>query len=88
MSVPCITTKGHDMRKKLVRHGNSRALVIDKTMLDVLGVGEDDEVSVTITDRHLLIAPAHEAEERQRRIVEIADRIMDENDELFRRLAE
>ncbi len=34
------------MRKKLVRHGNSLALIIDKPILELLGIGEEDEVEI------------------------------------------
>jgi antitoxin MazE len=40
--------------KKLVRHGNSRALVIDKPVLDLLNIGDDTEIEI-ITDGTLLI---------------------------------
>ena len=33
------------MIKKLVRHGNSRALVIDKPVLDLLNIDEDTEIA-------------------------------------------
>jgi antitoxin component of MazEF toxin-antitoxin module len=42
------------MIKKLVRHGNSHALVIDKPVLDLLNIDEDTEIEI-ITDGMLLI---------------------------------
>jgi len=42
------------MIKKLVRHGNSRALVIDKPVLELLNIDDDTEVEI-ITDGTLLI---------------------------------
>ena len=38
------------MRKKLVRHGNSRAIVIDRTLMELLGLDDDSEV-LTILGR-------------------------------------
>jgi antitoxin component of MazEF toxin-antitoxin module len=45
------------MIKKLVRHGNSRALVIDKPVLDLLGLGEDAEFEISTDGTSLLITP-------------------------------
>jgi antitoxin component of MazEF toxin-antitoxin module len=42
------------MIKKLVRHGNSRALVIEKPILELLNIDEDTEIEV-ITDGDALI---------------------------------
>jgi antitoxin MazE len=42
------------MIKKLVRHGNSRALVIEKPILDLLNIDDDTEIEI-ITDGDALI---------------------------------
>jgi len=42
------------MIKKLVRHGNSRALVIEKPILELLNIDEDTEIEI-ITDGDALI---------------------------------
>jgi len=76
------------MRKRLVRHGNSRALVIDKAILELLKIDDDTEVEMSTDGETLRIVPVREIEARRARLTEISDRIMDENDDLFRRLAE
>ncbi|HAL30044.1 MAG TPA: AbrB family transcriptional regulator [Coriobacteriia bacterium] len=76
------------MRKKLVKHGNSRALVIDKAILELLNLGDDEEVIVSTDGHSLTVTPAGEADERRARIRAISERVMDENAELLRRLAE
>jgi antitoxin component of MazEF toxin-antitoxin module len=88
MLLHCITKERCDMRKKLVRHGNSHALVIDKTLMELLCLGEDEDVLLSVEGCRLIVTPANGAEDRQRRITALAERVMDENDELFRRLAE
>ena len=76
------------MRKKLVRHGNSRALVIDKAILELLKIDDDTELEVVTDGRSLTITPSGAPDDRRTRLVEISDRVMSENDDLFRRLAE
>ncbi len=75
------------MRKRLVKHGNSRALVIDKAILELLNLGDDEEVIISTDGRSLTITPAAEVDERRARLQAISERIMDENDDLLRRLA-
>ena len=44
------------MTRTLQRHGNSKALVFDKTMLDLLGVGEDGNLEIEISNGRMTIA--------------------------------
>ncbi|MDF1543164.1 MAG: AbrB/MazE/SpoVT family DNA-binding domain-containing protein [Anaerosomatales bacterium] len=76
------------MKKRLVKHGNSRALVIDKAILDLLKIDDDTELEVSTDGRSLTIRPSRDAEQRVEHLAELSERIMDENDDLFRRLAE
>jgi antitoxin component of MazEF toxin-antitoxin module len=76
------------MRKKLVKHGNSRALVIDKAILDLLNLGEDEEVIVSTDGRSLTVTPVADVDARRARLQAISERLMDENDSLLRRLAQ
>ena len=76
------------MRKKLVKHGNSRALVIDKAILELLKIDDETELELSTDGRSLAITPVGEADERRERIRAISERVMDENAELLRRLAQ
>jgi antitoxin MazE len=76
------------MKKRLVRHGNSRALVIDKAILEVLNLADDDEVQISINDDQLIITPVRKDDERQKRFEQAVERTMEQYDDLFRRLAE
>lgn len=50
------------MIKKLSRHGNSRALLIEKPILDILGWSGDQEVEITTDGKNLFVKPAkHDA---------------------------
>ncbi len=47
------------MVKKLVRHGNSLALVLDKPVLELLKINEDTPLEIETTDgKSLQIRPA------------------------------
>lgn len=54
------------MEKKLAKHGNSYALIIDKPILDLLGIDADTPLSITTDGRGLFIAPAHPSRRRKR----------------------
>lgn len=60
------------MIKKLVRHGNSRALIIDKPILELIGAAEDSEFTITTDGRSLTITPVASAEEERRLAFEYA----------------
>lgn len=49
------------MIKKLTKHGNSLALVIDKGILDLLHIDADTPLSVNTDGRSLVISPADSA---------------------------
>jgi len=60
------------MIKKLVRHGNSRALIIDKPILEILGATEDSEFIITTDGRSLTMTPVKSAEEERKAAFEYA----------------
>jgi len=47
------------MVKTLQKHGNSQALVIEKALLDALGIGADTKLEVTISGQSLVITPVN-----------------------------
>jgi len=60
------------MIKKLVRHGNSRALIIDKPILEIIGATDDSEFTITTNGTSLTITPVKSAEEERRLAFEYA----------------
>lgn len=54
------------MEKKLTKHGNSLALVIDKPILELLHIDADTRLSVTTDGRCLIIEPAGSTSRRKR----------------------
>lgn len=51
------------MTKKLTRHGNSLALVIDKPILDLLKIDADTALSVTTDGQSLVVSPVRPRED-------------------------
>jgi len=45
------------MTKKLIQHGNSAALVLDKALLDILNVRIDTPLEVTTDGKNIIISP-------------------------------
>lgn len=45
------------MVKTLTRHGNSRALVIDKPILDLLNIDDDTLLDISTDGKSLIISP-------------------------------
>jgi antitoxin component of MazEF toxin-antitoxin module len=52
--------------KKLVNHGNSKALVVDKALLDLLDIKDETAVEITTNGRSFTVAPVRSAEENNR----------------------
>jgi len=50
------------MLKKLVKYGNSTALVLDKAILELLNMGEGSIVKIKTDGVSLIITPQHETE--------------------------
>ena len=45
------------IRKKFIKHGNSRALVIEKPILEMLNIEEETEVTITTDGKNLIVSP-------------------------------
>ena len=45
------------MVKSLQKHGNSHALVIDKSLMEALGIGPDTPLQLTICGHSLVVTP-------------------------------
>ncbi len=54
------------MIKKLVSHGNSAALIIDKPIMELLKVDMDTPLEISTDGRNLIISPV-ESEKREKR---------------------
>jgi antitoxin component of MazEF toxin-antitoxin module len=54
------------MVKKLSKHGNSLALVIDRSILDLLEIDEDTSLEVTTDGEALIVSPVRDKKRRKR----------------------
>ncbi len=54
------------MVKKLTRHGNSFALVIDRPILDLLRIDPDTPLDVSTDGKRLIVAPASPSARRKK----------------------
>ncbi|TVR67996.1 MAG: AbrB/MazE/SpoVT family DNA-binding domain-containing protein [Spirochaetaceae bacterium] len=53
------------MIKKLVQHGNSAALILDKPILELLNVTMDTPLEITTDGRSIVISPARSNSESE-----------------------
>lgn len=54
------------MLKKLTKHGNSLALVIDKPILDLLNIDTETPLDLSTDGHRLIVAPAERSVRRQK----------------------
>ncbi len=75
------------MVKKLTRHGNSLALVIDRPILDLLKIDAETPLDLSTDGHSLIVAPAEQSARRQK--FELAQRTVQKRyGKAFKRLAE
>lgn len=75
------------MTKMLIRHGNSLALVIDKPILEMLGITADTPLEVTTNGDSLLISPVR-SRARQQKLRASLEKINQKFGDDLKRLAE
>ena len=75
------------MVKTLQRHGNSQALVLDKPILEMLGVREDTQLQVSISGGSLVVTPVNVGVGRTE-IDRVFDELQPRYGDMLRRLAE
>ena len=57
---------GRNMLKKLTKHGNSMALVIDRPILDLLKIDPDTPLDVSTDGKRLIVAPLEASGRRKK----------------------
>lgn len=75
------------MRKTLTKHGNSLALVIDKPILELLGVAADTPLEITTNGDALIVQPIRDRQ-LQARLDTSLERLNQQFAPALRRLAE
>jgi antitoxin MazE len=61
------------MIKKLSKHGNSLALVIDRPILDLLNIDEETELNLATDGQTLIISPLLDSTRRKKFEAALAD---------------
>lgn len=74
------------MTKRLIQHGNSAALVIDKALLDILNVTMDTPLEITTDGRNIIVSPQSDAE-GESDVLKALERINKKHGRTLRRLA-
>ncbi|MEM6674562.1 MAG: AbrB/MazE/SpoVT family DNA-binding domain-containing protein [Planctomycetota bacterium] len=74
--------------KRIEKVGNSSSLVLDKAILELIGLKEDGEVQLTIRDGSLIVTPVHPELVDDDRFERALDRVMESRRDALRRLAE
>ncbi len=75
------------MRKTLIKHGNSLALVIDKPILEMLHITPDTPLELTTDGDALLVSPVRD-KARQKKLAASLEKISRKFGDDLRRLAE
>jgi antitoxin component of MazEF toxin-antitoxin module len=80
------------MSKRLTKHGNSLALIIDKPLLNVLKIDEKTDLEISIEDGTLIIKPTKKKVKKtstlkSQELDQIAEKIMDKYEAVFKKLS-
>jgi antitoxin component of MazEF toxin-antitoxin module len=75
------------MVKRLTKHGNSLALVIDRPILELLNITSDTPLDISTDGKQLIVVPAKPSERREK--FEAAQQLVHRRyAKAFRKLAE
>ncbi len=75
------------MRKRLTKIGNSLGVVLDRPLLDQLGVDAETELEISSDGSVILIAPVR-SKKRDAKLKKVTDRVFDTYAGAFKKLAE
>ncbi|MBI3863441.1 MAG: AbrB/MazE/SpoVT family DNA-binding domain-containing protein [Planctomycetia bacterium] len=75
------------MTKHLRKVGNSTALLLDKPILELLGIHEGDAVNLTVTNGSLVVTPLNPRAISDAEFNESLDRVINDWGDVLKRLA-
>jgi hypothetical protein len=76
------------MVKKLVPIGNSYGIIIDRPVLDLLGITQQTSLEMTTERGGLFLRPLDGADDRKTRVRQSATRVAREHRNLLKKLAD
>lgn len=75
------------MIKTLTTHGNSAALIIDKPIMELLGITLETPLKISTDGKSLVISPLKDAD-REARFQEALQRVNRQHEDTLRKLAD
>ena len=76
------------MIKQLRKVGNSSALILDRPIMELLGIEEGADVQLTVSNGSLIVTPANPRPVDEKRFEDCLERVVADRREVLRRLAE
>jgi len=76
------------MIKQLSKVGNSNALLLDRAIMELLGLDESGEVQLTVEGGSLVVTPVNPRPVDPERFEACLERVVADRREILRRLAE
>lgn len=76
------------MVKTLRRVGNSNALLLDKPIMELLGMSEGSQVNLTVTNGALVVTPVNPALVEADKFQACLDQVMKKRHDLLRKLSQ
>ena len=75
------------MIKQLRKVGNSNALLLGKPVLELLGIGENSHVQLTVRDGILIVEPVHPQHQDPLQFDQALEKVLQERQSVLKRLA-
>jgi len=75
------------MIKKMTRHGNSSALIIDKPIIELLHINNETLLEISTDGSNIIISPVHDIE-RINKLNKALEKINNKHQTTLRKLAE
>jgi len=76
------------MIKQLQKVGNSSALILDRAIMELLGLEEGGEVQLMVNNGSLIVTPANPKAIDKKRFEDCLSRVVSDRRKLLKRLAE
>lgn len=76
------------MVKRLTKVGNSIAVVLDRSLLEMAGLEEDAQIQLTAKDGCIILAPVHPKIADPKTFRKAMKEFVQENDDVLRKLSE
>lgn len=75
------------MLKKLIKHGNSSALIIDKPVIELLGIEQDTLLDIFTDGRNIIISPV-KSKQHSAKIIKSLTKINKKHSKTLKKLSE